>query len=299
MRWQIAYPGHPFRRRLVAGEDSGSDVARRGVVQADLYNSFGAMHGTIMVFSRLCRWRSRPLEIMSFPLQDRGPDMAFRGSTWRATGLFPRAHHVRHFFIRAARQSAGPRIPPLATLADRSPLERANLLDHREVLVITSSLLGAVNFIATIIQFAEKGMSLDAVAFLCLGSVRPRFSCCWRFRPGSRRRHAVDGQPGGNEFLPADGTGVPVQRIRCRSAAAAVLVMAHCSGSWAPEFTFDLPAMGIVCEIGRTIAQADLGYKSMVYSVLCIGFLSFIVWAHHMYLTEWGRRSRRSSRPPR
>ena len=52
-----------------------------------------------------------------------------------------------------------------------------------------------------------------------------------------------------------------------------------------------LPAMGIVTEIIANNTRKPIwGYRSMVYSVLVIGFLSFIVWAHHMYLTGMGTR---------
>jgi cytochrome c oxidase subunit 1 len=49
--------------------------------------------------------------------------------------------------------------------------------------------------------------------------------------------------------------------------------------------------MGIVAEIIANNTRKPIwGYKSLVYSVLTIGFLSFIVWAHHMYLTGMGTR---------
>jgi cytochrome c oxidase subunit 1 len=52
-----------------------------------------------------------------------------------------------------------------------------------------------------------------------------------------------------------------------------------------------LPAMGMVAEIIATNTRKPIwGYKSLVYSVLAIGFLSFIVWAHHMYLTGMGTK---------
>jgi cytochrome c oxidase subunit I len=52
-----------------------------------------------------------------------------------------------------------------------------------------------------------------------------------------------------------------------------------------------LPAMGIVAEIIANNTRKPLwGYKSLVYSALTIGFLSFIVWAHHMYLTGMGTK---------
>src|SRR5258705_5833243 len=59
-----------------------------------------------------------------------------------------------------------------------------------------------------------------------------------------------------------------------------------------PEvYVLILPAMGIVAEIIANNTRKPIwGYKSLVYSVLTIGFLSFIVWAHHMYLTGMGTR---------
>ena len=59
--------------------------AAKGHHFADLYNSFGAMHGTIMVFLAIV-----PLAFAAFgnyvvPLQIGAPDMAFRASTWPAT----------------------------------------------------------------------------------------------------------------------------------------------------------------------------------------------------------------------
>src|SRR2546429_6225402 len=49
--------------------------------------------------------------------------------------------------------------------------------------------------------------------------------------------------------------------------------------------------MGIVAEIIANNTRKPLwGYKSLVYSALTIGFLSFIVWAHHMYLTGMGTK---------
>src|SRR4029079_1305231 len=57
-----------------------------------------------------------------------------------------------------------------------------------------------------------------------------------------------------------------------------------------PEvYVLILPGMGIVAEIIACNTRKPIwGYKALVHSVLAIGFLSFIVWAHHMYLTGMG-----------
>ncbi|MDB6029041.1 MAG: coxN, partial [Verrucomicrobiales bacterium] len=52
-----------------------------------------------------------------------------------------------------------------------------------------------------------------------------------------------------------------------------------------------LPAMGIVAEVIANNTRKPLwGYKSLVYATLAIGFISFIVWAHHMYMTGMGTK---------
>jgi cytochrome c oxidase subunit I len=59
-----------------------------------------------------------------------------------------------------------------------------------------------------------------------------------------------------------------------------------------PEvYVLILPAMGIISEIIANNTRKPLwGYKSLVYSALGIGFISFLVWAHHMYLTGMGTK---------
>src|SRR5689334_3197413 len=84
MRWQIAHPGEavPVVGRLLEkllNDPTGAYInpAAKGIISNDLYNSFGAMHGTIMVFMAIV-----PLAFAAFgnfvvPLQIGAPDMAF------------------------------------------------------------------------------------------------------------------------------------------------------------------------------------------------------------------------------
>ena len=80
MRWQLAYPGKPLPvdRQLAAGKCSVPAGGRPdGIMTPELYNTFGAMHGTIMVFLGIV-----PLAFAAFgnfvvPLQIGAPDMAF------------------------------------------------------------------------------------------------------------------------------------------------------------------------------------------------------------------------------
>src|SRR5258707_8811631 len=82
MRWQIAHPGEPvplvgWLLERVLHDSRGASLATKGIITADLYNTFGAMHGTIMVFMAIV-----PLAFAAFgnyvvPLQIGAADMAF------------------------------------------------------------------------------------------------------------------------------------------------------------------------------------------------------------------------------
>src|SRR2546428_3270611 len=78
MRWQMAYPGKAIP--IIGGlleKLLGPEAVTQGIMQPDLYNAFGAMHGTIMVFLAIV-----PLAFAAFgnfvvPLQIGAPDMAY------------------------------------------------------------------------------------------------------------------------------------------------------------------------------------------------------------------------------
>ncbi|HZQ46671.1 MAG TPA: cbb3-type cytochrome c oxidase subunit I, partial [Verrucomicrobiae bacterium] len=91
-------------------------------------------------------------------------------------------------------------------------------------------------------------------------------------------------------FLP---TGLAVGTLGHISGGGSPLLWQHLFWFLGhPEvYVLILPAMGIVCEILANNTRKPIwGYKSLVYSALVIGFVSFIVWAHHMYLTGMGTK---------
>src|SRR5258707_10750030 len=77
MRWQIDHPGQavPLVGPLLAS--IFGDDAAKGAVSPNLYNSFGAMHGTIMVFMSIVPLAYAPFGNFVVPLQIGAPDMAF------------------------------------------------------------------------------------------------------------------------------------------------------------------------------------------------------------------------------
>jgi cytochrome c oxidase subunit 1 len=293
MRWQIAYPGNPIP--VVGGllEWSLGAVAAGGVMSADLYNAFGAMHGTIMVFLGVV-----PLGFAAFgnylvPLQIGAPDMAFprvnMASFW--SFLIGGVIMLVSFFIPGGAAQAGwTSYSPLATAI---PTDGQTYWIVGMVFLITSSLLGSVNFIATVIQLRAPGMTWMRLPFFTWAQFVTAFILLLAFPPleAAAVLQFMDKVAGTSFYLPtglmAGGQVAPI------SGGGSPLLWQHLFWFLAhPEvYVLILPAMGIVGEIIANNTRKPLfGYRLLVYSVLAIGFLSFIVWAHHMYLTGMGTR---------
>src|SRR6516165_7630908 len=123
MRWQIAHPGQavPLVGPLLAS--LLGDVAAKGIVSPDLYNSFGAMHGTIMVFMAIV-----PLAFAAFgnfvvPLQIGAPDMAFprvNMASYQAFVVGGIVMLVSFFIPGGAAQAGWTSYPPLAAVIPTS-----------------------------------------------------------------------------------------------------------------------------------------------------------------------------------
>ncbi len=296
MRWQLAYPGKPIP--LVGGlleRILGSQMAPGGVMQPDLYNAFGAMHGTIMVFLGIV-----PLAFAAFgnyvmPLQIGAPDMAFpriNMASYQCYFLGGVVMLASFFIPGGAAKSGWTSYSPIATLADQvHHINGQTFWIIGMVLLITSSLLGSVNFIATIIQLRAPGMTWMRLPFFVWAQFVTSFLLLLAFPPleAAAVMQLADNLLGTSFFLP---TGLVVGgKALAVSGGGSPLLWQHLFWFLAhPEvYVLILPAMGIVAEVIANNTRKPLwGYRSLVFSVLAIGFLSFIVWAHHMYLTGMG-----------
>jgi cytochrome c oxidase subunit 1 len=157
------------------------------------------------------------------------------------------------------------------------------------VFVITSSLLGSVNFVATVIQLRAPGMTWMRMPFFTWAQFVTAFILLLAFPPleAAAVLQLVDKVLGASFYLPT-GLGGKLVDI---SGGGSPLLWQHLFWFLAhPEvYVLILPAMGIVAEIITNNPRKPIfGYRSLVYSVLAVGFLSFIVWAHHMFLTGMG-----------
>jgi cytochrome c oxidase subunit 1 len=288
MRWQLAYPGQAIP---VIGKFLPSVIAENGVLVGDGYNAFGAMHGTIMVFLAIV-----PLGVGGFgnfvlPLQIGAPDMAFprlnMASYWSyfVGGVIM----LSSFFIPGGAASSGwTSYAPLSVIATTG--QTVWLLGM--VMLITSSLLGSVNFIVTTVQLRVKGLSFFRLPFFVWAQLVTSFLLLLAFPPleAAAVLQLMDRVAGSSFFMPS---GLVVSEIAQTHLAGggSPLLWQHLFWFLAhPEvYVLILPAMGIVSEIIATNTRKPLwGYKSLVYSAIFLGFMSFIVWAHHMFMTGMG-----------
>ncbi len=292
MRWQLAYPGQPIPVfGTLLQHLAGKDRVPGGAMSADLYNSFGAMHGTIMIFLGVV-----PLAFAAFgnylvPLMIGAPDMAFpriNMASYHCYFLGGVVMLVSFVIPGGAAQAGWTSYSPLATII---PTHGQTFWIIGMVLLITSSLLGSVNVIATIIQLRAPGMTWMRLPFFVWAQFVTAFLLLLAFPPleAAAIMQLMDKVAHTSFFLP---TGLMVSgSLAPVSGGGSALLWQHLFWFLAhPEvYVLILPAMGIVAEIIANNTRKPLwGYRSLVYSALAIGFLSFLVWAHHMYLTGMG-----------
>ncbi|HXH93601.1 MAG TPA: cbb3-type cytochrome c oxidase subunit I, partial [Thermoanaerobaculia bacterium] len=286
MRLQLGWPGQPFAIMKLLG----ATRAPGGILLPEAYNQLGAMHGTIMIFLGIV-----PLAVGAFgnylvPLQIGAPDMAFpklnMASYWcyLPGGLIMLASFLAP---GGTAQSGWTSYPPLSVIASQG--QTWWLIGM--VFLITSSLLGSVNFIVTIIQLRAKGLSYMRFPFFVHAQFVTSFLLLLAFPPleAAAVLQLMDRLAGTSFFLPS-GLVVSGQALTNAGGGNPLLwqhlfwFLAH------PEvYVLILPAMGIAAEIIANGTRKPLwGYKSMVFATVFLGFMSFVVWAHHMFLTGMG-----------
>jgi len=287
MRWQLAYPGQPLP---VIGQWLGESNMPGGIMVPEFYNSLGAMHGTIMVFLAVVPLAFGAFGNFVIPLQIGAPDMAFpklnMASYWCyfVGGI---VMLVSFFVPGGAANSGWTSYAPLAVIATTGQ----TLWLIGMVFLINSSLLGAINFITTVIQLRAKGLTWMRLPFFVWAQLITAFILLLSFPPleAAGVLQLMDRVAGTSFFLPSGLVvgGAPLNV----SGGGSPLLWQHLFWFLGhPEvYVLILPAMGIVTEIIANNTRKPIwGYKSLVYSALFIGFMSFIVWAHHMYMTGMG-----------
>ena len=266
-------------------------MVHSGTISPDTYNSFGAMHGTIMVFLGVV-----PVIVGAYgnylvPLQIGAPDMAFPKLNMASyqSYFIGGVLMLSGFFLPGGAANSGwTSYPPLSDIATTG--QTVWLLGM--IFLITSSLLGSINIIVTIVQLRAEGLTWMRLPFFVWAQLVTSFLLVLAFPPleAAGIFQLMDRLAGTSFFLPS---GLVVGgEVHQSSGGGTPLLWQHLFWFLAhPEvYVLILPAMGIIAEIlANNIRKPLWGYKLMVKSLIFLGFMSFIVWAHHMFLTGMGQ----------
>ena len=287
IRWQVAYPGQPIPLAGLLGAAN----APGGVLLPEFYNQLGAMHGTIMVFLGIV-----PLAFGAFgnyliPLQIGAPDMAFPRLNALSYWLYLAGGLVMLVSFGVPGGAANNGWTSYAPLSDIAPGHGQTLWLAGMLLIILSSLLGAMNFITTIVQLRAPGMTWFRLPFFVWAQFVTAFLLLLAFPPlqGAAVLQAMDRLASTSFFIPS-GLVVGGQPLDVAGGGNALLWQHLFWFLGHPEvYVLILPALGIVAEVVANNTRKPLwGYRLIVYSLFVLGFLSFVVWAHHMFLTGMG-----------
>ena len=283
MRYQLAYPETPIP--IV-----GALLGEGGLLPPEMYNSLGAMHGTIMIFLGVV-----PLAFGAFgnyfvPLQIGAIDMAFpklnAASYWMY--FVGSIIMVTGFFVPGGAANSGwTSYPPLSNIATTGQ----TVWLCGMVFLITSSLLGSINILVTVIQLRAEGMNWMRLPIFVWVQFITAFLLLLAFPPleAASVLQLMDRLVGTSFFMPS---GLVVSGVALsNTGGGSPLLWQHLFWFLAhPEvYVLILPAFGIVVEvIANNTRRPIWGYKSIVYAGIFLGFMSFIVWAHHMFITGMG-----------
>ncbi|MFM6935621.1 MAG: cbb3-type cytochrome c oxidase subunit I [Flavobacteriales bacterium] len=287
-RIQLAWPGESsdFLSFFL-----GEKWAPNGVLKEDMYLGLVTIHGTIMVFFLLTGGLSGTFSNLLIPLQLGARDMASGFLNMLSYWFFFLSSILMlvSLFVESGPAMAGWTIyPPLSALPQAvsgSGLGMTLWLFSMTIF-IASSLIGSLNYIVTVINLRTQGMSMTRMpltiwaffvtAILGVLSFPVLLSAALLLvmdRLAGTSFYLSDIIVGGEMLANHGGSPLLYQHL--------FWFLGH------PEvYIVLLPALGLSSEIIATNARKPIfGYKAMIGSILAIGFLSFIVWGHHMFVT--------------
>jgi cytochrome c oxidase subunit I len=287
-RLQLGYPDSTFPWL----EDILGKWAAGGKITPEAYYALVTTHGTVLVFFVLTAGLSGTFANFLIPLQVGARDMASPFMNMLSYWFFFAAGIVMlsSLFVETGPFSGGwTAYPPLSALGDASPGSKTgmDLWLISMALFVVSSLLGGLNYIATVLNMRTKGMSMTRLpltiwalfftAILGVLSFPVLFSGFILLifdRNFGTSFYLSDIFINGVGALPNEGgSAILYQHL--------FWFLGH------PEvYIILLPAMGMVSEILSVNSRKPIfGYMAMVGSLFAIAILAFLVWAHHMFVT--------------
>jgi cytochrome c oxidase subunit I len=287
-RMQLAWPEESFKLFNVL---LGDKFAPNGVMTNDIYLSLVTIHGTIMVFFVLTAGLSGTFSNLLIPLQIGARDMASGFLNMISYWLFFLSSVVMvcSLFVEAGPANAGWTVyPPLSALPQAISGSGAGMTLWlvSMALFIAASLMGALNYIVTVINLRTKGMSMTRLpltvwaffitAIIGVISFPVLFSAALLL--------IMDRSFGTSFFL----SDIYIAGEVLHNQGGSVVLFEHLFWFLGhPEvYIVLLPALGITSEIIATNSRKPIfGYRAMITSLVAIAFLSTIVWGHHMYIS--------------
>ena len=286
-RIQLAWPGESNSTLSFFLGDWAPD----GILDRSMYLGLVTIHGTIMVFFVLTGGLSGTFSNLLIPLQLGARDMASGLLNMISYWLFFLSSVLMIFslFVETGPASAGWTIyPPLSVYEQTMPGSGMGMtlwLTSMTVF-IASSLLGSLNYVVTVLNLRTKGMKMTrmpltiwaffitAVLGILSFPVLVSAVVLMLMDRTLGTSFYVNDAIVGTEILEQSG-GSPILFEHL------FWFLGH------PEvYIVLLPALGLTSEIVSTNTRKPIfGYRAMIGSILAIGFLSFIVWGHHMFLT--------------
>lgn len=287
-RIQLGWPGESsdFLNTFL-----GDRWAPDGILNQDMYLGLVTIHGTIMVFFVLTGGLSGTFSNLLIPLQLGARDMASGLLNMISYWLFAISTITMlvSLFVESGPAMAGWTVyPPLSALPQAvsgSGLGMTLWLFSMTIF-IASSLIGSLNYIVTVLNLRTKGMKMTRMpltiwaffvtAILGVLSFPVLLSAALLLlmdRTMGTSFYLSDIIVGGEMLDNVGGSPILYQHL--------FWFLGH------PEvYIVLLPALGLSSEIISTNSRKPIfGYRAMIGSILAIGFLSFIVWGHHMFVT--------------
>ncbi|MCA1557579.1 MAG: cbb3-type cytochrome c oxidase subunit I, partial [Acidobacteria bacterium] len=289
MRLNLTWPGQswPLLEKIFPAGAPG------GIMQPEFYLSLVTMHGTMMVFFVLTTAPQGGFGNYILPIQVGADDMAFPNlnmlSFWVTLSGF--LVLIAAFFVEGGAPLGGwTAYPPLSALgAAAGPGQGLgmNLWIISIAIFCAGSLLGALNFITTLLNMRARGMSLMRMPLTCWSWFTTAVLALLAFPVllAAGILLFLDRNAGTSFFIPG---GLVVSDRLINHKGGSPILWQHLFWFFGhPEvYIAILPGMGATSHILSTFARKPVfGYRAMVFAMFGIGLLGFFVWGHHMFLS--------------